>query len=87
MDESKGYARYDQVSCEIYEDRMCQAPNPINTEKGSCTQEIGKKIEVSKDASQMIIQDARVNWSSDDTASSPQYIAYQRTMQRIRQSQ
>ncbi|CAF1112166.1 unnamed protein product [Rotaria sordida] len=83
-DNCKGRARYDGLIYEMYQDHICQAPNPDEIEKAVFNHEIRKKIEQCHDPPRLIIQGARLKLSSDAAATIPQYSASQRTIQRIR---
>ncbi|CAF3026468.1 unnamed protein product [Rotaria sp. Silwood2] len=80
----KARARYDGNIYQNYQDHICQAPDPNEIEKAVYDHEIRKKAEQSHDPPRLIIQDARLQLSSDAAAIIPQYIASQRTIQRIR---
>jgi hypothetical protein len=83
-DKCKGRARYDGVVHEMYQNHICQAPDPDQIEKAAFTHEIRTKAEQCHDPPRLIIRDARLKLSSDAAAIIPQYTASQRTIQRIR---
>ncbi|CAF3904365.1 unnamed protein product [Rotaria sp. Silwood1] len=83
-DKCKGRARFDENIYEVYKNHTCQAPNPEEIEKAVYNYEIRKKAENSHDPPRIIIQKARLKLSSDAAAVIPQYLASQRSVQRIR---
>ncbi|CAF1411559.1 unnamed protein product, partial [Didymodactylos carnosus] len=84
-DNCKGRARYDGVMYEMYQDHICQAPDPNEIEKAVFNHEIRQKAEQCHNPPRLIIQDARLKLSSDAAATIPQCTASQRAIQRIRQ--
>ncbi|CAF0809055.1 unnamed protein product [Didymodactylos carnosus] len=80
-----GRARYDGVMYEMYQDHICQAPDPNEIEKAVFSHEIRQKAEQCHDPPRLIIQEARLKLFSGAAATIPQYTASQRAIQRIRQ--
>ena len=83
-DKCKGRARSDGNSFKMYQDHICQAPDPDEVEKASYNYEIRKKAAECHDTPRLIIHEARLKLSSDAAITSPQYNALQRVIQRIR---
>lgn len=79
-----GRARYDDDIYTAYQDHICQAPNPDEIEKALYNHEIKTNAQQCHDPPRLIIQNARLKISSDAAINIPQYIASQRSIQRIR---
>ena len=83
-DKCKGRARSDGNTFKMYQDHICQAPNPDEIEKVLFNYEIRKKAAECHDSPRLIIHEARLKLSSDAVITSPQYNTSQRAIQRIR---
>ena len=81
----KGRARYDGITYKMYQDRICQAPDPNEIEKGLFNYEIKKKAGQRYDLPRFIIHEARLKLSSDAAIIISQCTALQRTIPRVRQ--
>ena len=63
----KGRARYDGITYNMYQDHICQAPDPNEIEKALFNYEIKKKAEQCYDPPRLIIHEARLKLSSNAT--------------------
>ncbi|CAF1098713.1 unnamed protein product [Adineta steineri] len=80
----KGRASYDKGIYTTYQDPICRAPDPDEIEKVLYNYEIKKNAQQSHDPPRLIIQNARLKISLDAAINIPQYIASQRSIQRVR---
>ncbi|CAF1420378.1 unnamed protein product [Adineta steineri] len=80
----KGRARSKGDTFEMYQDHICQAPDPDQIEKALFSHEIRKKAAECHDSPRLIIHEARLKLSSDAAITSPQYSGSQRVIQRVR---
>ncbi|CAF1201064.1 unnamed protein product [Rotaria sordida] len=71
----------------MYQDHICQAPDPNEIEKALFNYEIKKKAEQCHDLPRLIVHEARLKLSSDAAITIPQCTAFQRRIQRIRQDE
>ena len=83
-DNCKCRAHHNGAAYEMYQSHACQAPNPEEIEKSVGSYEIRRKAEYSHDQPRLIIQEARVKFSTEAAAITPQYTSSQRSIQRIR---
>ncbi|CAF1264599.1 unnamed protein product [Adineta steineri] len=80
----KGRASYDKGIYTTYQNHICRAPDPDEIEKVLYNYEIKKNAQQSHDPPRLIIQNARLKISLDAAINIPQYIASQRSIQRVR---
>jgi hypothetical protein len=83
----KGRALYDEIMFKMYQDHICQAPDPNEIEKALFNYEIKKKAEQCHDPPKLIIHKARLKLSSDAAITVPQCTALQRAIQCIQQDE
>jgi hypothetical protein len=83
-DRCKGRARYDDGIYTVYQEHMCQAPDPDEIEKALYNHEIKKNAQESHDPPRLIIHNARLKISLDAAINIPQYTASQRSILRAR---
>ena len=73
----KGRARYDVTTYEMYQDHICQAPDPNEIEKALFTYEIRQKAELRHDPPRYITHEAHLKLSFDAAIIVPQCTALQ----------
>ena len=80
----KGRTRYNGTTYNMYQDHICQAPDPNEIEKALFTYENRQKAELCYDLPRLIIHEARLKLSFDATITVRQCTVLQRKIRRIR---